>query len=74
MFKTPLRSGMFNGKEYVGEVVEKNGEFEGSIHQVPTDELGGMYDVVCKPKTFSTKNEAEDYVRSEWEKKFNTCK
>ena len=69
-FKVALLSGEFDGKEYVGSVVEKEDGFEGSIHQVPPNGQVGMYNNVCEAKTFSTKSKAADYVRSEWEKKF----
>ncbi|MCK1987151.1 hypothetical protein MPH48_03435 [Lysinibacillus fusiformis] len=71
MLKKALRTGKFNQKEYVGNVIEIfPGVFLGSIHQVPTNgQAEAFFDHVSG--VFTTQEEAEFFVANEWEKKFN---
>ncbi|RDV26277.1 hypothetical protein [Lysinibacillus capsici] len=72
MLKKALRAGKFNGKEYVGNVLEISpGVFQGAIHEVPTNgQAEAFFDHVTE--VFSTQEEAEVFVANEWEKKFKT--
>jgi hypothetical protein len=64
-----LKSGTYGGIEYVGEVVENNGVYTGTILEVPptdhTNEFGYQ-----DTRTFDNFDAASHYVVSEWVEKF----
>jgi hypothetical protein len=74
VLKKALRTGVFDEKEYVGNVLEVDpGVFLGSIHQVPPDGNANVFNDHVS-QVFSTQKEAEEFVISTWAKKFNLIK
>lgn len=64
-----LKSGVFNGNEYVGHVTEQDERFVGNVHQVPeANDVGVFLDGTRED--FDTCEEAEEFVFREWERRF----
>lgn len=64
-----LKTGVFNGNEYVGHVTEQDERFVGRVHQVPeANAFGAFFDGTGE--NFGTYEEAEVFVLREWEKRF----
>ncbi|MDF2959182.1 MAG: hypothetical protein K0S39_917 [Paenibacillus sp.] len=64
-----LRSGVYDGVEYVGEVIENNGAYTGTILEVPPSGHEGEFGYQDS-KTFNNYEAASEYVRKEWVQKF----
>jgi hypothetical protein len=69
-FKEPLRTGQYNGKEYVGAVVKvRDNLFIGNIVEVPAANKTSVFGEHITG-TFDNYESARDFVVNEWTRKF----
>jgi hypothetical protein len=67
--KCPLRIGVFNGKEYIGEALQYNNTYIGTILEVVPNRFVAFGSHVTQK--FDNYKAAEEFVITEWNKLFN---